>query len=234
MIPLRDSVRARRFPLVTLSLVVLNVVAFLIEVRTLSPGGSGLDAWAVVPARLAAAWATHAALGREALTVLSSMFMHGDLGHLLGNMWFLWVFGDNVEDRLGRPGFVAFYVACGVAATVGQVASDVASTLPMIGASGAVAGVLGAYLRMYPRAKVLTLVPIFVFLQLTELPAVLFLGAWFALQLLLSFFGEGNVAWWAHVAGFVAGVVLALPFPGGKRPAPNRRDPRRAGRGGSR
>ncbi len=230
MIPLRDSVRARRFPLVTLSLVGLNVVAFLIELRVIVPGGAELlDAWAVVPARLAAAWTAHDVVGREALTVFSAMFLHGDLGHLLGNMWFLWVFGDNVEDRLGRAGFVAFYLLCGVAATVGQVASDAGSTVPMIGASGAVAGVLGAYLRMYPRARVLTLVPIFVFLQLTELPAVLFLGAWFGLQLLLSFFGEGNVAWWAHVVGFVAGVALALPFPGGRRPSPSR-DPRRPGR----
>lgn len=217
MIPLRDSVRARRFPLVTVGIVTLNVLAFLWEVGVGGVERPTVESWAVIPAQLVGAASGKGALLREGATTLSAMFLHGDLWHLLGNMWFLWIFGDNVEDRTGRGGFVAFYLLCGLAATAAQVYMDPTSTLPMIGASGAVAGVLGAYVRLYPRARVLTLIPLFIFLQFAELPAMLFLGLWFGVQLVSSWLGVSGVAWWAHIAGFLVGLVVSLflTSPGG-------------------
>ncbi len=210
MIPLRDSVRARRFPLVTVAIVTLNVLAFLWEVGVGGVGRLAVESWAVVPAQLVGAASGKGPVLREGVTALTAMFLHGDLWHLLGNMWFLWIFGDNVEDRTGRGGFVAFYLASGLAATAAQVTMDPTSDVPMLGASGAVAGVLGAYLRLYPRARVLTLIPIFIFLQFAELPALVFLGFWFVVQLVSSWLGVGGVAWWAHIAGFLVGLVLSL------------------------
>ena len=152
------------------------------------------------------------------LTLLTSMFMHGGIAHLLGNMWFLWIFGDNVEDLLGHGRYLVLYLAAGVAATTAHVMANPASTLPTVGASGAIAGVLGAYLLAFPRARVTTLVPIFVFLHVTVLPAWVVLGMWFALQFLSGALSlastqatTGGVAWWAHIGGFAAGLVL-LPL----------------------
>jgi membrane associated rhomboid family serine protease len=248
MIPLRDSVRARRFPLVTLALIVVNVAVFAHQVLLGTESDAFLLANAVVPARLLGAVggpgvsaADASALGesltalasrappRELATVLSSMFLHGGILHLLGNMWFLWVFGDNVEDRFGRLGYLAFYGVCGVVAAVSEVVAAPGSAVPMIGASGAVAGVLGAYLRLYPGARVLTVVPIFIFLHMTELPAVLFLGLWFAVQIWSSWIGVSGVAWWAHIAGFVAGLLLSFLAAGAPLPRPRRATPRRRG-----
>lgn len=223
MFPIRDSIRARRFPLVSAILIALNVAAFLVELQV----GEGMQdlvtRWGVVPARVLEGLARGDVL--ELATVLSSMFLHGDLLHLLGNLWFLWIFGDNVEDRLGHVGFLAFYLVCGVAAAASQVAMDPGSTLPMVGASGAIAGVLGAYLRLFPGARVLAVVPIFVFLHFLEVRAVVFLGVWFLIQVGSSLLGATGVAWWAHIAGFVAGLALSLLVP--SRPSVARpRDPR--------
>ncbi len=214
MIPLRDSVRARRFPLVTVGIVTVNVLAFLWELGVGGVERPLVESWAVVPAQLVGAASGNGPWAREGATALTAMFLHGDLWHLLGNMWFLWIFGDNVEDRIGRGGFAAFYLFCGLAATAAQVAMEPTSQLPMIGASGAVAGVLGAYLRLFPRARVLTLIPVFIFLQFAELPALLFLGLWFLVQLVSSWLGVSGVAWWAHIAGFLVGLALSL-FLGG-------------------
>ncbi len=224
MIPLRDSLRARRFPIIVLLLVLANVAAFAWEVRLGARTDDLVTAWGVVPARMLAALDAPRAAARQALTVLSSMFLHGGVMHLLGNMWFLWVFGDNVEDRLGRTSFLAFYLACGIAAAASQVAFEPTSQLPMIGASGAVAGVLGAYLRLYPRARVSALFPLLFFWFFREVSALFFLGGWFVLQVGSSLLGLSGVAWWAHIAGFLVGLVLSLLAPG----APTASGPGRA------
>jgi membrane associated rhomboid family serine protease len=215
MFPIRDSLRARRAPLVTLALLVLNLLGFAYEVQSGPAMEVVVTRFGVVPDRLIEA--LDAGRWVELGTVFSSMFLHGDLFHLLGNCWFLWIFGDNVEDRLGRAGFLAFYLVCGVAAAASQVAMDPTSGIPMIGASGAIAGVLGGYLRLYPGARVLAVLPIFFFLHFFEVRAIVFLGVWFGVQVVSSLFGASGVAWWAHIAGFVAGVVLTLPMlrPGG-------------------
>lgn len=212
MFPLRDSIQARRFPGVTIAVIVVNLAVFVHEVLLGAAAEPFVVQHAVVPARLLAAVAGDPRLDvtAQGLTVLTSMFMHGDVLHFLGNMWFLWIFGDNVEDRFGHVGFLGFYLACGVAAAVSQVLLAPASAVPMIGASGAIAGVLGAYLRFYPSARVLSLVPIFVFVQLIEIPALVFLGLWFVVQILSSLSGMPGVAWWAHIAGFVAGLALSF------------------------
>jgi membrane associated rhomboid family serine protease len=210
MIPLRDVIPSRTFPGVVIAIIVLNALGFLHELglsdRELTVF---LHAWGVVPARF------------DALAVLSSMFLHGGWMHIIGNMWFLWIFGDNVEDRMGHGRFVVFYVLSGAVAALAHVWSDPTSVVPTIGASGAVAGVMGAYFVMYPQSRILTLLPIFIFVQIIEVPAVVFLGLWFLLQL-VSGVGtsvvpagtgmSGGIAFWAHVAGFAAGALLINVF----------------------
>jgi membrane associated rhomboid family serine protease len=210
MIPLRDVIPSRTFPALVIAIIVLNAFAFLFE-QTLSDRELALfvRVYGVVPASFT--WSS----------VFTSMFLHGGWMHILGNMLFLWIFGDNVEDRLGHGRFVAFYLLCGTVAALAHVMSEPGSLIPTIGASGAVAGVMGAYFVLYPHSRILTLLPLFIFWQVIEVPAVLFLGLWFALQL-FSGFGTmlmatqgapaGGIAFWAHVAGFVAGVVLVFAF----------------------
>ena len=154
--------------------------------------------------------------GRQVSHVVTHMFLHGSWMHLLGNMWFLWLFGNNVEDSMGRLRFMIFYLLCGLAAAAGQIVTSPASAIPMVGASGAISGVMGAYLVLYPKVRVYTLVPLGFFLTSMALPAWVMLGYWFLIQFvsgLVSFSGEaGGVAFWAHVGGFVAGVVLVKLF----------------------
>ncbi len=228
MIPLGDDVRARRFPFVTLTLVGLCVLAFLLELGMGPALAVFLGESSVVPAvfagtdrRLGALDALLSLLSPDrARRVLLSLFLHGSWLHLLGNTLYLWVFGDDVEARLGRLRFLAFYLLCGWLATLAQVAAQPASRLPLIGASGAIAGVLGAYLALFPRARVTLLLPLGL---LAQVRAVLFLPLWLALQLLSAWVGGapagGGVAWWAHVGGFAAGLALALVL----RPARGRR-----------
>ena len=147
------------------------------------------------------------------------MFLHGGWLHLGGNMLYLWIFGDNVEDKLGHIRYLAFYIVCGLAASILHVFVDSTSIVPTVGASGAIAGVLGAYLLLFPRARVVTLIPIFVFIQVAELPALLVLGFWFVMQFFNGLMslgyqtaGMGGVAWWAHIGGFVAGLALVIPL----------------------
>jgi membrane associated rhomboid family serine protease len=214
MIPLRDTIPSLRFPLVTISIICVNVVVFVVELML---GERGLEAlfysWGIVPLRF-----THPRLEPNYLTLLSSMFLHGGWMHIIGNMWSLWIFGDNVEDRLGRGGFLGFYCVSGLAAGVLHIITNPTSRVPTVGASGAIAGVMGAYLLLYPRATVITLVPIFFLFQVIELPAVLFLGLWFLTNL---FSGLGTlvtqahatgVAWWAHIGGFAVGIMWAFPL----------------------
>lgn len=218
MIPLKDDIPGERFPAVTVGLIGVNVLVFLWEVLG---GGQGnfervIRSYGAVPwevTHLTDVWPY--GVVPVPLTVVSSMFLHGGVAHILGNMLYLWIFGNNVEDAMGTVKFVVFYVVCGIAAAMTQVALTPNSHVPLVGASGAIAGVLGAYLVLYPRARVLTLVPIFYFVRLIYLPAVVFLGLWFVLQLISvpgSLRGGGGVAFLAHVGGFVAGLVLVKLF----------------------
>ncbi|PWT91234.1 MAG: rhomboid family intramembrane serine protease, partial [Acidobacteria bacterium] len=149
------------------------------------------------------------------LPIFSSMFLHGGWLHVLGNMWFLYIFGDNVEDRVGHVGYIFFYLLCGICAALTQTLLSPHSAVPMVGASGAIAGILGAYFLLFPSARILTLVPIFIFIQLIEIPAFVFLIIWFLLQFLMmtpAQAGEGGVAFLAHIGGFIAGMVLIFFF----------------------
>ena len=213
MIPLRDTIPHRGPPLMTWTLIAMNTAVYAFQI-TLSPRQLELflTQLGIVPARLLGEFGP-----AEALTVLTSMFLHGGWFHVIGNMWSLWIFGDNVEDRLGHARFVAFYIGCGTAASAVHIALSPSSSIPTIGASGAIAGVMGAYMVLFPYSRVITLVPILFFFHIIEVPAYFFLAFWFLLQL-----GSGlaslsvrdtvlahGVAWWAHIGGFAAGLVVA-------------------------
>ncbi len=214
MFPLRDDVPSRHFPLVTTSIVAINVVVFLFQVLAGPEASSIVALFGIVPARITTQWQNPLVV----LTLFSSMFLHGGWAHLIGNIWYLWIFGDNVEDRMGRGRFLIFYTLCGLAAGLLQIVAAPRSAIPMIGASGAIAGVLGAYLLLYPRARVRTLVPLFFFMRVVWLPAIVVLGSWFVIQLLNGLASlnvvvqTGGVAWWAHIGGFVAGMALLPVF----------------------
>ena len=243
MIPLRDANPIRRTPIVTIGLIVACVVAFAYSLGAETNGGpSGVERlffeFGLIPAQLLAEWDAGRAPGEETLTVFSSMFLHANLLHLGGNMLYLWIFGNNIEDRFGRLAFIVFYLLGGVAAAASQVAIEPASEVPMIGASGAVSAVLGAYLVLFPRARILSLVFLGFFYQLIEVPALVVLGLWFLLQLIdgigsLGLAGAegGGVAFFAHIGGFIAGVVLAIAFRGLRagRPPTGRPLPSRVG-----
>ena len=216
MIPLRDVIPSRTTPYITVTIIALNALAWLFEV-SLDPETLNrfLTVYGVVPAYFAAP------------TLITSMFLHGSWMHIIGNMWYLWIFGDNVEDRLGHGRFIVFYLLCGIAAALGQVFMDPASTLPTIGASGAIAGVMGAYFVLYPQSRVLTLLPLIIIWEVIELPAFVLLGFWFLMQLFsagtiavtASSHGSGGVAFAAHVAGFLVGVAGVFVF---RKRAPDR------------
>jgi membrane associated rhomboid family serine protease len=203
MFPVSDVIPSRTTPVVTIAIIILNALAFLFEL-TLSDRelDEFVRAFGAVPAHFS--W----------LTVMTSMFLHGGWLHFLGNMLYLWIFGDNVEDRLGHVRYLMFYLFCGAVAALGQSITNPYSPVPMVGASGAIAGVMGAYFVLYPHSRVLTAVFIFFYLDLVEIPAIFFLGIWFFMQL---FSGVGSigadaascgVAFWAHVGGFIAGAGL--------------------------
>jgi hypothetical protein len=217
MFPLRDNIPSRTYPFVTKVLIIANVVVFLYELTLGRQLGLWLTEWALIPVRYTH-WgiARHFTLGEQLLPFLSSMFLHGGWVHLIGNLWTLWIFGDNVEDRLGHARFLGFYLLSGVAAALLHVVTNPSSHVPTIGASGAIAGVMGAYLRFFPRARVATIIPPLFLGPVFELPAVLFLGWWFFLQFFqgaLSLAADrghfGGVAWWAHIGGFVFGLWMA-------------------------
>jgi len=219
MLPLRDELPASRPPVVTRLLIVANVLAFVFELSLGHGLGEFFRMHGLVPARLAAAMAGNESFAGPVASVAVSMFLHANWMHLIGNMWYLWIFGDNVEDRLGRVGFLVFYLAAGAASAALHVLINPWSPVPTVGASGAIAGVLGAYLVLYPRARVLTLVPIFFFIQIVALPAFLVLGFWFVVQFLYGTLtlgaSGGGTAFWAHVGGFVFGLIVGLAALGG-------------------
>jgi len=207
VIPLRDVVPSRTTPYITITIIVLNALAWLFEV-SLRPDQLPvfLQVYGVVPAYF------------QPATLITSMFLHGSWMHVIGNMWYLWIFGDNVEDRVGHGRFIFFYLLCGIAAAVGQIAADPTSELPTVGASGAIAGVMGAYFVLYPHSRVLTLLP-WIFIQIVEMPAIVLLGFWFLMQLfsagaiaVTANTQGGGVAFAAHVVGFLAGVVGIFVF----------------------
>jgi membrane associated rhomboid family serine protease len=220
VIPLRDANPTRRTPLLTLAMVAACGIVFAWELGLMASGGeTALDAfitrWGVVPADLTAAWGRGDVVSRETATLLTSQFLHGGWLHLLGNLLYLWIFGNNVEDRFGRVGFLVFYLLGGALAGLSQVAIDPTSTVPTIGASGAIAATLGAYVVLFPRARVTSLVFLGFFYQLIDVPALIVLGFWFVLQLIDGLTslgvaqGGGGVAFFAHIGGFVAGAVVA-------------------------
>ena len=212
MIPIKDINPTERFAIVTLVIIVLNIAVFLYELA-LGPqaGEMFVDSFALIPARLFSRIPEpfHAVPAGAAL--FTSMFLHGGFLHIAGNMLYLWIFGNNVEDSMGRIRFIVFYFLCGIAAAYSHALANIDSTMPMIGASGAISGVLGAYLVLYPRARVLTLVAFGLYIRTVEVPAMFVLGFWFVLQFLnalLSSGAGGGVAWFAHIGGFIAGILL--------------------------
>jgi len=217
MIPLRDNVPRTTWPWGTVSLIVVNCMIFIREI-TLHPAQLDLlmGTYALIPARSVGFWTGLPVSASQAIFPLfTSMFLHGGWMHLIGNMWFLWIFGDNVEDRVGHLRFLALYVCGGLAGALAHILSSSQSTVPTVGASGAIAAVMGAYLISFPRARVLTLVPIFFFLTTVEIPAIFILLYWLLLQFLsgaasLGQMDQGGVAWFAHIGGFLAGVPLML------------------------
>ena len=214
MIPLKDDNPTRHFPWVTVLFIIANLAVFLFEASLAEESlNAFIIEWGLVPSRLLA----NPLDARELMTVFTSMFLHGGWLHVLGNMLYLWIFGNNIEDRLGPVGFTLFYLAAGVAAGLAQVAASGPVDIPTVGASGAVAGVLGAYLLLYPGAAIVTLIPIFFFIEVARVPAFLVIGFWFLLQLgngvaSLGDVAIGGVAWFAHIGGFAMGLLVAALF----------------------
>jgi membrane associated rhomboid family serine protease len=223
MIPLRDRNPSGTFPIVTVSIIILNVLIFLFELSLGRRLDSFLFQFGIVPIKVY--YSTDipgSTIFNTYLPFLSFMFLHGGFIHLIGNMWYLWIFGDNIEDRLGRFKFIIFYLVCGIGSAFIHVYFNSQSGIPCVGASGAIAGVLGAYMVTFPRARVLVLVPLFLFWEMLELPAIIILGFWFLIQFFsgtaaISSSHGGGVAWWAHIGGFVIGIVLIKIFPKSRR-----------------
>jgi membrane associated rhomboid family serine protease len=217
MIPLRDNIPSIRAPIVTVGLIIVNVLVYLNQL-SLPPRAAArfVYLYGLIPIEISSGdlLVTHPV--PLYATLLTSMFVHGGLFHIAGNMLYLWIFGDNVEDTLGHLKFLIFYLLSGLAAAGAQILSDPHSKIPMIGASGAISGVLGAYLFLFPHARVLTLLALGWFIRLVEIPALVVLGFWIVFQVLngLLTLGVqvGGVAWFAHIGGFVAGRVMVIPF----------------------
>lgn len=211
MLPLRDNIPSRRFPVVNIILICVNAGIFLYELSLGRHLQSFFLSHSVIPARLVTA-----PLSFENIkTLFTAQFLHAGWMHLIGNMLFLYIFGDNVEDWFGHVRYLFFYLFCGVVSFLAQVMVTPYAHIPTLGASGAVAGVLGAYFLLYPQAKVLTMVPLFIFIEFVEIPALIFLGLWFLFQffsgsLALGQTAGGGVAFWAHIGGFVAGMAVVL------------------------
>jgi rhomboid family protein len=216
MIPLKDKNPSYGIPFVNYLLIAANAAVFFYELSL----GKGLDSffirYGLIPSRYFEMVAQHTNFITRYVPFFTSMFIHGGWLHIIGNMWFLFIFGDNVEDRLGHRKYLLFYLLSGLAAAALQVYLSADSSIPTIGASGAISGVLGAYLVMYPHAKIVTLLPIFFFFDIIDISAILFIGFWFMMQFVsgiqsIGVDTSGGIAWWAHVGGFVAGIAM-VPF----------------------
>lgn len=219
-LPLKDENPTKTFPYMTILLIACSTFVFFIELAMGQYRGYIVAKFGMVPFEI-----THGvdlnpqvALGPY-ITLLTSLFLHGSFFHLIGNMWFLWIFGNNIEDVVGHYKFIAFYILGGVAASFLQIAVSASSTVPVIGASGAVSAILGAYILMFPKARVKTLMFLFIFVTVINVPAVAFIGIWFFMQLLSSVTRAGsNVAWFAHIGGFIFGLLAIKLFQKKERP----------------
>jgi membrane associated rhomboid family serine protease len=224
--PLKDDIPTRSWPVMTVALILINAVAFFYQFSLYgaAPGGAKaaqafVGEFGLIPCRLAGACPAAPDGPSALMTVFTSMFLHGGLLHILGNMLYLWIFGNNVEDTLGHGRFIAFYLVAGAAAAFVQTMVNTRSTVPMIGASGAVSGVLGAYLLLFPHARVLCLILLGFFVRLIHVPAVIVLGFWIVVQFISGYVavalgggGGAGVAWFAHIGGFLAGMALLFAF----------------------
>jgi len=216
MIPLRDTTPTRNYPVVNSAIIGINVVVFLIQLLQ----GPGINRfiyiYGLVPARYSIPQvAEYFTMSQQIFSLVSFMFLHGSFWHILGNMWSLYIFGDNVEDRLGSIRYALFYLLCGIASGLSHLMLNLQSNVPTIGASGAIAGVMGAYFILHPRSKILTLIPIFFIPYFLNIPAYIFLGLWFLLQFINAAGSQGTaggIAWWAHIGGFVFGIVFLKLF----------------------
>ena len=226
MIPLRDTTPTRNYPVVNTTIIGINVVVYLIQLFQGTEINRFIYIYGLVPARYSIPqFAEYFTLGQQAFSLVSFMFLHGSFWHILGNMWSLYIFGDNVEDRLGPVRYALFYLLCGIASGLSHLVLNLHSNVPTIGASGAIAGVMGAYFILHPRSKILTLIPIFFIPYFINIPAFVFLGLWFLLQFINAAGSHGStagIAWWAHIGGFVFGMIFlklftALPYTGVSR-----------------
>ncbi len=224
MIPLKDNIPSERIPFINYILIGLNVIVFFIELAQGQQINDFINRFGLIPSLVTAG--IHGPR-YEILPFFTSMFLHGGWMHIIGNMLFLWIFGDNVEDRMGHFFYVLFYLGSGIGASLLHIATAPGSTIPTVGASGAIAGVMGAYLVLYPRARVLTAVIIIYIIRMMEIPAIVFLGLWFLMQFIMgvataaSTGATGGIAFWAHVGGFLVGLVgggIAKLFTRGGRP----------------
>jgi len=226
MIPLKDMTPRRSFPLMTLLLIAANIAVFIHQI-SLPPRAADafIMTYGLVPAKISMPLAgRHYTLVQALVPLFTCMFLHGGWLHIIGNMWFLWIFGANVEDRLGAFPFLLFYLVCGIGSGITQAAFSWGSKIPSLGASGAISGVLGAYIIFFPGSRILTLIPLFIIFFTARIPAVIFIGLWFLVQFLsglgsMGAVNSGGVAWWAHVGGFLMGMILALGLK--RRPADN-------------
>ena len=229
MIPLKDMTPRQSFPLMTLLLIGINIAVFVHQITLPGPAGDlFIKTYGLVPSHISQALAGHRyTLEQALLPFFTCMFLHGGWLHILGNMWFLWIFGANVEDRMGPLPYLVFYLVCGIGSGISEVAFSWGSHIPSIGASGAISGVLGAYIVLFPKSRILSLVPLLIIWFLWKVPAVIFIGLWFLMQFLSGVVSlgaqssaQGGVAWWAHVGGFLLGLLLVKLFAtSSKRPA---------------
>jgi membrane associated rhomboid family serine protease len=216
MIPIRDTIPSKNYPIVNNTIIGINVVLYLFEMSQGANLNRFVYVYGLVPARYSIPQiSSYFSIGQQLFSLLSFMFIHGGFWHLLGNMWFLYIFGDNVEDRLGPLRYLVFYLLCGITSGLTHLFFNLHSNMPTIGASGAIAGVMGAYLILHPQSKILTLIPIIFIPWFVEIPAFFFLGLWFVLQFLSATGSQGamsGIAWWAHIGGFVFGIILLKMF----------------------
>lgn len=223
MIPLGDNIPSRRFPTVTVTLIVINTLIFLFEVLFEPMANQMAQMFGTTPIRIVTDWTNPLTL----ITLITATYLHGGWAHLIGNMIYLGIFGNNVEDRMGHVRFFIFYTLCGVLSGLAQVLAMPTSRIPAIGASGAIAGVLGAYLLLFPRARIRTLIPLIFIYTTVYLPAVVVLGGWFLVQFFNGLASinvdvqTGGVAWWAHIGGFIVGMLLMPLFRQKQPPAPS-------------
>ncbi len=218
MIPLRDTISSRTFPVVTIGLIITNLLIFFWEISSGPNLQQLLFTYGLMPKK----YFLVSHLDRYP-PLFTFMFLHGGWIHVLGNMWYLWIFGDNVEDAMGHRRFLLFYILCGITAGFTHIYTHPSSPLPTIGASGAVSGVMGGYFVLFPYARITTLLPIFFFISIVQIPAIFFLFFWFMIQFfngtfsIVSPHAFGGVAWWAHIGGFIWGIILVLIFKKRKR-----------------